>query len=395
MQEYMTSLDVIGFCDDGSDETLASKEFAKKRRNPRCRKTPGDRDRPIRSRPEEEGRDGCLPVLSPMESTKNFSSSVLWPTRAQKMKFLVAEDNGAMSSSAKSLIQDNIKIIDGTDCNLDAVPRSKMSKPRRPMTDSLNIQREDFPEPPHSRPKVHYDDVRTQEDPFPDPSLLDPIDLDQQDGILTAVDVFVQFVKNRGMENLYLTKLNFILGDLMDISRTDFSAGSPAKLLPLKIERTPDAKTMKIRLLKYSQEQKDFMPQFLKELVNHGMAYQNPTSKLAFAPLFVRNKSAFFRFKVDISPVNAFTVNDHYPMHKLEHKITCLVNTAYLADLEMAHSYWKLLLAPGSQECQSFITPNSIFTLTRVLHGTTNAVTHLQSSMAGFIPENPRPKVPY
>jgi hypothetical protein len=41
--------------------------------------------------------------------------------------------------------------------------------------------------------------------------------------------------------------------------------------------------------------------------------------------------------------------------------------------------YWKLPLAPDSRECQSFITPDGVFSPTRVLHGTTNAVSHMQA----------------
>ena len=52
----------------------------------------------------------------------------------------------------------------------------------------------------------------------------------------------------------------------------------------------------------------------------------------------------------------------------------------------MSHGYLKLLLALLSQDCQYFITPDGIFTPTRVLHRTTDAVTKLQSSLTGIIP---------
>jgi RNase H-like domain found in reverse transcriptase/Reverse transcriptase (RNA-dependent DNA polymerase) len=45
----------------------------------------------------------------------------------------------------------------------------------------------------------------------------------------------------------------------------------------------------------------------------------------------------------------------------------------------LSHGYWQPPLARESQECQSFITPNGVYSPTRVLHGTTNAVTHLQA----------------
>lgn len=44
------------------------------------------------------------------------------------------------------------------------------------------------------------------------------------------------------------------------------------------------------------------------------------------------------------------------------------------------------MLHPDSQECQSFITPDGAFSPRRVPHGTTNAVTHLQSSLSLTLP---------
>jgi Reverse transcriptase (RNA-dependent DNA polymerase) len=54
------------------------------------------------------------------------------------------------------------------------------------------------------------------------------------------------------------------------------------------------------------------------------------------------------------------------------------------ATFDLSHGYWQLQLDESSQECQSFITPDGIFSPTRVLHGTRNAVCHMQSSLQGI-----------
>ena len=41
-----------------------------------------------------------------------------------------------------------------------------------------------------------------------------------------------------------------------------------------------------------------------------------------------------------------------------------------------------------AKELQSFTTPDGFYSPTRVLHGTTNAVTHLQSSLAEIVPSS-------
>jgi hypothetical protein len=49
------------------------------------------------------------------------------------------------------------------------------------------------------------------------------------------------------------------------------------------------------------------------------------------------------------------------------------------AKLDLCQGSWQIPLHKGSQDCQSFITPDGVYTPTRALHGTRNATQHLQS----------------
>jgi hypothetical protein len=60
------------------------------------------------------------------------------------------------------------------------------------------------------------------------------------------------------------------------------------------------------------------------------------------------------------------------------------------ATLDLCHGYWQIsprYLPPhkDSQDCQSFITPDGVYTPTRVLHETRNATQHLQSVLIVMI----------
>ena len=57
----------------------------------------------------------------------------------------------------------------------------------------------------------------------------------------------------------------------------------------------------------------------------------------------------------------------------------------------MSHGYLHLLLKLLPQKFQCSITPFGICKPTGVIHGTTNSVTHLQSTTMKIIPENLRP----
>lgn len=75
-------------------------------------------------------------------------------------------------------------------------------------------------------------------------------------------------------------------------------------------------------------------------------------------------------------------------MRSLEHELTKFSKSWYFATFDLSHVYWQFDLDKDAQLLQSFITPDGIYSLTRVLHGTTNAATHLQSSIADIFPSD-------
>ena len=116
------------------------------------------------------------------------------------------------------------------------------------------------------------------------------------------------------------------------------------------------------------------------------MVYPNPTSPWASAPLLVPKPPDTFRFTVDLRGVNKYTVKHQYPMPNLEQELTKVGRSKFYAEFDVNNCYWQFLVALLCQMLFSFITPDGIFTPTRVPHGTTNAVTYLQSSLASTIP---------
>lgn len=93
-------------------------------------------------------------------------------------------------------------------------------------------------------------------------------------------------------------------------------------------------------------------------------------------------------------PLNVFTIKHQLPMPNIEHELVELCKSTVYAGFDMSHSYWKLMLALNSQVCQSIITPDGIFTLNRVSHGKTNAVTHGHSSFTEIILDDLTPNIP-
>jgi hypothetical protein len=178
----------------------------------------------------------------------------------------------------------------------------------------------------------------------------------------------------------FVPTLRGLLNDFRDIWSISLTLGPPARLPPLVINLKPDYAPVRVRLRRYSQEQWDVLARFLSQLEAAGMVYRNPRSAWCSAPLLVPKPGPTqFRFTVDLRPVNKLTVPCAWPMPHIESELARLCHSSYFATFELSHGYWQLPLAPESQECQYFITPDGVLSPTRVLHGTTNSVTHLQA----------------
>jgi Reverse transcriptase (RNA-dependent DNA polymerase) len=66
-------------------------------------------------------------------------------------------------------------------------------------------------------------------------------------------------------------------------------------------------------------------------------------------------------------------------MPNLQDGLHDLQGPEVFATLNFCQGYWQIPLHKDSQDCQSFITPDGVYTPIRVLHGTNNTTQHLQS----------------
>jgi Reverse transcriptase (RNA-dependent DNA polymerase) len=66
-------------------------------------------------------------------------------------------------------------------------------------------------------------------------------------------------------------------------------------------------------------------------------------------------------------------------MPNLQDELHDLHGLEVLVTLDFCQGYWQIPPHKDSQDCQSFITPDGVYTPTRVLHGTRSATQHLLS----------------
>lgn len=415
VSDGMASISATGRCDDGSDDSLASPTLAERAAIQGIGKI--RKVNPVHIQVALKSGDDAQSFT--FSRTWTIPRTVLQLASGQlalaNVSFLVADDELAceeliiglpvlrhLQVDTRTLLENNRSVLDGSDCSHVGNPTTRS---RGGIVSRMMFARMNRVVPEHTaneiagqrkedRPRVNFYTARTEEDPFPDPSLLDPIDSDQHGEIIAEIGNLKKIARDNGLPNQDANRLDKIIDENRDVFRTSFSSGPHAKLRPLRIDLTRDARPVKVRLRNYSKEQQDFLTDMTDKLVEHGMAYPNPTSAWACAPLLVpKDGPTKFRFTVDLRPVNRFTVKHQFPMPNIEHELGKLSGSRYFATFDLSHGYWQLELDPESRHLQSFITPHGIFSPTRVLHGTTNAVAHLQSALAEVIPTNLRKKL--
>jgi hypothetical protein len=196
----------------------------------------------------------------------------------------------------------------------------------------------------------------------------------------------VDCARSEGMSEDAHQQLRALVFEFTDIWRIGFSSGPPAKLPPMKISLHPGAVPVRVRVRKYPHEQREFLSRFVAELVANGLAVRNPHATWCAAPLLVpKDGPTQFRFTVDLRPVNKATISSSWPMPHLESELGRVAGSQFFATFDLSNGYWQLELHENSRDCQSFITPDGVYTPTRVLHGSSNDVAHIQSSLQGIL----------
>lgn len=99
---------------------------------------------------------------------------------------------------------------------------------------------------------IDYYYVREEEDTFPDASNFDPPDLDQKDDIDRAVFIKLKKAEENGLSIEREGELCRLVTKNIDIFRTPFASGPPAKVGPLRIKLKNETKPICVRIQNYS-----------------------------------------------------------------------------------------------------------------------------------------------
>ena len=398
ISDGLAQLVTEGRCDDGCDDSMVSSELVQKGALMgigRVRKIPTmEIIMPIKE-------EGSKPIKFTCDRTWTIPRTVLTLSSGQlalcNISFLVVNGNISKEQlliglpvlqhlriDTRTLLEQQQSQLHETDCQEVGNPTamSKYASIKRIISNDDTTSK-----PINPNLTVDYRSNNMNNDPFlDDATLTNPAEDENQ--LSDAISDLVQRAIDNGFPKDKKRLLNKLVNDHKDIFCLGISASPPANFTPLRIDLEPEAKPIKVRLRNYSEAQRSFLKQFVSHLIEYGMAYANPTAKWASAPLLVPKPSdpSNFRFTVDLRLVNKFTTKHQFPMPNVEQELMKLKDSRCFANFDLSAAYWQLPLDEQSQESQTFITPDGLYSPTRVLHGTTNAVSYLQSSIQSIIP---------
>lgn len=259
-----------------------------------------------------------------------FSTSITSNKDVKSLTFLLEERRDLLDEADCSSAQSSLLIRGGRVSRLMIARLNQVS----------NAEVGDAQPLDYMRPRVNYFNVRQEQYPFPDSSLLDAPDCVQSDEVKEEIAQMVHVAVEDGFLNDHLTDSKKIVSDHMEIFRTSLSHVSAADVPTIKVDLFPDAKPVKVRLRNYSQDQREFLFHFFQKLVSCGMAYSNPSSAWACAPLLVPKPGlSKLRFTVDLRPVNTFTVKHQFPIPSIGQELMKLADSKKFATFDFSQGY--------------------------------------------------------
>ena len=182
--------------------------------------------------------------------------------------------------------------------------------------------------------------------------------------------------------------------DLMD----DLVLGNtePIKVEPFQIQLKQGAIPRRATMRAYNRIERDFLKKMTEDLTAINCLYRNLNSRWSSPSYVVKkpgkkgDKLEDFRWTGDIRYVNSVTERLAGSMPLMSTLLEHLSDAKVFASLDCHKGYWQIPICKKSQEICSFLTPQGVFSPTRLMQGHTDSVAVFQQTMEqvfeGLIP---------
>jgi hypothetical protein len=208
--------------------------------------------------------------------------------------------------------------------------------------------------------------------------LLDQPDQEELNSIFTkAIDTAVKEMELEPKEKDKFTKL---LTSFKDVFSLRMGLEVPASVEPLKVELTPGARPLRVKMRSYSPEDRAFLRETCDEMVKLGLLYHNKNARWV-APVGVVPKpgSTKKRMVVDLRWINSQTVPIQYGMPVIEDQLPAVKGAKYFFTGDFLKGFWQVMIDKECQHLFSFMTPDGVYTPTRLPMGAVDSPLYFQA----------------
>ena len=195
-----------------------------------------------------------------------------------------------------------------------------------------------------------------------------------------AIELMIAKCRSKGASSDQCTQLFHLATEFKDIWRIKLYKDDPAKVTPLKIRLRDNAVPKRARARRYSPIQRKFLSDMTKKLVKAGYIKRNYNSRWS-SPSYVVPKKTSYRMTIDLQYVNSQCEPLAGVMPILEVVLQHLNGSQLFATLDAFKGYWQFPLHEDSREILSFATHEGIFSPTRIIQGSQDAVFAFQAGM--------------
>jgi transposase InsO family protein len=203
----------------------------------------------------------------------------------------------------------------------------------------------------------------------------------QQDQIKEILVRKVQEARAAGLTEKGVQRLERMLEEYRDVFRIEFANDPPVEVDPMKVQIKPESAPVMCKSRRYPPLHRQFLQEHMEELERNGLVERNPDSRWGSAPRIVPKKDGTLRMTVDLRGVNEVTEPRSWPMPHQEAEMADVEGSECFFGVDFFRFYWQCGMDEDSRKYFSIVTPNGIYTPSRVLMGATDAVAYCQQAV--------------
>ncbi|KAF4128207.1 RNase H-like domain found in reverse transcriptase [Phytophthora infestans] len=231
----------------------------------------------------------------------------------------------------------------------------------------------------------HIDAAEAEADDVPS-DYVDVLGAEADAEVEPVLQQLVDEAVEAGSDAAHADNLRRIVVDYADIFRLRLGQDEPADVEPLEVRLEPGAEPYRSGARHYSEAQRQFLREYVRELEEAGLVVRNNQSRWSCPALPVaKGNSGEYRITIDCRPVNRKTI----PLAGASPNLAVAMKSARdaygLGAFDFHKGFWQMPLHPDSRGFFSFVTEEVVFTPTRVPQGATDSAVHFQAQMSDIL----------